>query len=183
MKKLVAMVLVLSMMFTMGVNAFAQQPKQTADELFLEPETIQIVGENGQVYNMTIQDVTSAGAGARDSSTGDNDGGVLPGTIRAYRVTLSNEELDFGFKVGTLLSESAQLTLAEGVTAKLAQNLLLEMGFAWTLLEVFQAYNIMMGINGYEAVIEVEWKYFDSNIAGEEGYAWSFNRLISIGTY
>lgn len=182
MKKLVAMVLALSMMFTMTVNAFAQQSKENTEELFLEPETIQIVGEDGKVYTLTIQDILPAGAGARDSSSGE-EGGVLPDTIRVVRTTLSNEELDFGLSTGSLLTESAKLFLAEEVTMSIAARFLVSTTFSMMLFNVLKSYNIMVGINGYEAVVEMEWKYFDSNIAGEEGYAWSFKRLISCGTY
>lgn len=182
MKKLVAMVLALSMMFTMTVNAFAQQAKENTEKLFLEPETVQIVGEDGKVYTFTIQDILPAGAGARDSSSGE-DGGVLPGTIRVVRRTLSNEELDFGFATGSLLTESAKMLLAEEFTMSIAKSFLVSATFSILFFNAFKSYNIMVGVNGYEAVVEMEWKYFDSNIAGEEGYAWSFKRLISCDTY
>ena len=182
MRKFIAMVLAMSMMFTMGVNAFAQQSKENTEELFLEPKTMKIVGEDGKVYTLTIQDILPAGFGARDSSSGE-EGGVLPGTIRVVRATLSNEELDFGLSTGTLLTETGKLLLAEEITMSIAAKFLVSTTFSVMLFNVLKSYNVMVGINGYEAVVEMEWKYFDSNIAGEEGYAWSFKRLISCGTY
>ncbi len=182
MRKLIAMVLAMSMVFTMGVNAFAQQPKENTEELFLEPETIQIVGEDGKVYTLTIQDILPAGAGARDSSSGE-EGGVLPGTIRVVRATLSNEELNFGLAVGSLLSEAGKSTLVNEFTALISNQFLLNASFTILFLNALSNYNVMVGINGYEAVVEMEWKYFDSNLEGDEGYAWSFKRLISCGTY
>ena len=182
MKKLIAAVLAMSMMFTMGVNAFARKPKENTENLFLESETIQIVGDDGNTYTLTIQDITPAGANSRDSSSGE-EGGVLPGTIRVVTVRATNEQLDVVGAVDSAVAYAIKLNIANKLVAILNTEFALAVGFAAAVAALAGNINARYGYTGFEATIEMEWQHFVNHAEGIDEYAWGFVDLIHFGSY
>lgn len=105
MKKLISMVLACSMVFTMGINAFASNNTETTQTS--KTETIMVELEDGKVIPVEVTEITTYQNKDRSSSDGDNDGGLVLGCTKTFNVRVYNDQIEASLVVGSALTKAA----------------------------------------------------------------------------
>lgn len=121
-EKLISMVLACSMVFTMGINAFASNNTETTQTS--KAETVMVELENGKVIPVEVTEITTCQSKARDSSDGSDEGGLVLGCTKTFTVDVYNDQIEAGLAVGAYLSAAAATQIAGIATSAIAAKLL-----------------------------------------------------------
>ena len=121
MKNLISIVLACSMVFTMGINAFASNNTETTQTS--KTETIMVELEDGKVIPVEVTEITTYQNKDRSSSDGDNDGGLVLGCQKTYTTTVYNDQIDASLKVGAFLSAAAAVQISTVAASAIATKL------------------------------------------------------------
>lgn len=177
MRKFIAMVLAMSMMFTMGVNAFATSHESTTTE------TIYVELENGAVIPVEVTETYVPASNTRSSEQTPEAGSAY-----LYEFYISNEDIEalVGVNsaiigvVGSLLTSEAidaVATLAKkAVSAKLRDFVAnVASGIASKVYENVSGRTLLGAPNGYEIEVGFSYKRVYTNAAGNDVYAWDYS--------
>ena len=181
MKKLISMVLACSMIFTMGINAFASNNTETTQTT--KTETVMVELENGKVIPV---EVTETFIPARQSRASEDGPDV--GSSYLYEFRISNEDikdyLDWGaVALGTVGAVAAPkiitavATLAKVTVSDMIKNaaLVFLSGAATKVYNDIADSVLRYAPNGYEIEVGFSYQKAYTNAAGTDVYGWDYS--------
>lgn len=179
MKKLISMVLACSMVFTMGINAFASNNTETTQ--ISKTETVMVELENGKVIPVEVTEITTYQNKGRSSSDGDGNGDGV--TSKVFHVKVTNEEMALigvtanyiGKKVGVAAAGKIGKIVSESVGSKVESVVLNASDLEPIITSAVIASNVKHGVNGVEVYVGFIWDEIYYNAGGYWVDAWSYN--------
>lgn len=187
-KKVISMLLVLSMCFSLSVTAFAAEHDVDSDvnealsHVYDEDywESIYVTLDDGSVVEVGIHcDTTPADtAGTRSSLVPE----VPVGTKNTYKVKITNAQLGGAVTVGALLSASAKQKLAAAAAAAINAQAVAAVVTTAKILAGIAAVNEIAGNTGFIVTAKVEYAAHFINSQGHNVYSWDL-KSVKLGTY
>ena len=177
MRKFIAMVLAMSMMFTMGVNAFATSHESTTTE------TIYVELENGAVIPVEVTETYVSASNARSSEQTPEAGSAY-----LYEFYISNEDIEDAIEVSGIVVGAVGTVLAPelvGTVASLAKIAVSKKvkefaagvvaGIAVKVFNDIAEERLLCARNDYEIEVGFSYKRVYTNAAGNDVYAWDYS--------
>ena len=153
MRKFIAMVLAMSMVFTMGVNAFA-----SAKGIQSEPEVINVALDDGRVVKVGIEEVFTAANDVRAEDT-PSDGAPVIGSTKTFNIYVYNDEIDaaltVGEYIGTAAADDIAMIAAAVISAEVAAVATVAVGVSAMIAEKLISDNAKAGNEGFKLTITV----------------------------
>lgn len=176
MKKILSLLLVLTMLFTLCTAAFAASPKTR--ELPFAGEYVTVSDDEGNVYTVWVEAKLHRARNSRSSDGSLSDGRYSEGDQIELTAKISNEDLNFMGSAGATLNAVMKTKLGRlaasafapyvGATIEGGSNLVA------IIAPLISSYNIKAGNNGFEVIGTFEWTHFQHQIQGIDLWDWGF---------
>lgn len=187
-KKVISMLLALSICFSLSAMAFAagngmdSDSNEALSHVYDEDywKNVYVTLDDGSVVEVGIHcDTTPADTATTRSSLVPE---VPVGTKRTYSVKISNAKLGAAFTVGSLLSATGKQKLATAAAAAINAEAVVAVVTAAKILAAIASINTIVGNNGFVVTAKVEYAAHFIGSQGHNVYSWDL-KSVTLGTY
>lgn len=186
MKKIVSLLLALTMLFTLCPAAFADSPTTQGTPIQHTGEYVTVSDDEGNLYTVWVESTLYPSISTRSSDGAMYDGQYQEGDRIEVTVRISNGQLDLGDAVaGLVLGSKAKALLGKIAGEAMAEQVGKYLGTVGTVLAVssiISRINVDCGNEGFEVTGTFEWTHFQHQIQGIDVWDWGLVG-VEVGTY
>ena len=186
MKKIVSLLLALTMLFPLCPAVFADAPNTGERAIPIAGEYVYVPDGDGNTCKVWVEGTLYRSPRTRSSDGSLNDGQYQEGDRVDLTVRISNEDISFAGAVGSALSFAMKTQLGTLAASAMSPYVGATIEGGATLVSIIAplvaSYNIRAGVNGFEITATFEWTHFQHQIQGIDLWDWGFVGL-DIDTY
>lgn len=182
-KKMVALLLVLTLSFSLSSSAFAADYTYREKPDVSQEEYVDIVDEQGNVISVLVEidtyyptnSISLFGSG---SAVGT---GNPVGTLKTIRMKISNAQLDGFADLTGYLSEGSKMVIASyisnAVVAQVGPVIAAGLSTAYVISSFVSSLNVMMGNSGFSVTVVLKVEHFEHKLQGIDLNDWNLDDL------